>query len=81
MSVAPNSCRQQPGHCGCLQEIATCESEATKKGVQAANSQKQVGKLRKELEKSVKEKEKLVAQQEKTMEVRGSSSYIWMVGE
>jgi hypothetical protein len=47
-----------------------CESEATKKGVQAANTQKQLEKLRKEVEKGEKEKAKLVQQQEDTMKVR-----------
>ncbi|GAB4818756.1 hypothetical protein N2152v2_005802 [Parachlorella kessleri] len=49
------------------EEIGSCESDATKRGVQAANTQKQLEKLRKELDKGEKEKTKLAAQQETTM--------------
>jgi len=52
-----------------VQEIGSCESDATKREVQAANTQKQLEKLRKELEKGDKEKAKLAAQQETTMKV------------
>lgn len=52
-----------------MQEIASCESDATKKEVQATNTQKQSDKLRKDLEKSKREEANLVEQQKKTMEV------------
>lgn len=53
------------------QEIASCESEATKKGVQASNTQKQLDKLRKEADKGAKEREKLAADQAAKTQVRG----------
>lgn len=49
-------------------EQANCEAEATKKGVQASSSRKQLDKLKKELEKSKDEHEKLVSSSEKTKE-------------
>lgn len=58
-----------PWHPAPLQDITACESEATKKGVQAGNAQKQLDKLRKEAEKNGAEREKLTAQQQQAMQV------------
>eukprot|EP00887_Chlorella_sp_A99_P001225 scaffold14.g1225.t1 len=46
------------------QEIAACEKDATKKGVQAAAAEKAAAKLRKEADKGRAEQEKLAAQQQ-----------------
>jgi hypothetical protein len=53
-------------HTQAQEEVALCESEATKKGVQAAAAAKALDKLRREGAKAAEEREKLAAQQEKT---------------
>ncbi|PSC72157.1 structural maintenance of chromosomes 4 [Micractinium conductrix] len=61
--------RRQRALCDKLQEdITACESEATKKGVQAASAQKQLDKLHKEVAKADAEREKLAAQQQASMQ-------------
>lgn len=52
------------------QDITTCESEATKKGVQVGAAQRQLDKLGKEAIKSQVDKEKMEAQREATMQAR-----------
>lgn len=48
-------------------DLAACEADITKKGVQATTARKQLDKLNKELNKGRTEHEKLIAQQESTM--------------
>ena len=64
---APHPPRHPP------QDITTCESEATKKGVQVGAAQKQLDKLGKEATKSQAEKEKMEAQREATMQARAAA--------
>jgi len=58
-----------------LQDITACESEATKKEVQAGAARKQLDKLQKEAGKAEAERQKLTEQQQEAQQVR--SSLLW----
>ena len=55
----------------CLKDITSCESEATKKGVQVVATQKALDKLGKEAAKAEAEREKMTQQQQASMQVGG----------